>query len=146
MRHLAMVVVASGIVLAGCDQDSPTGPDDLRPQFQSNATTVSISGKGTAGLYLFNQQVETYASFQCPEGERATVVVQLSQAHSDGSVTDGLGSVEEDCRGGPNTVVVTVSCYTFPNCWDVARATGFWQLITPSGSATDTKDVSIKPL
>jgi hypothetical protein len=147
MRHLAVVLAVGAIALAGCDRDTPTAPDDgAQPQF-ATAQTVSISGKGTAEMEFFEQFAETYVSFQCPEGETATIVVHVQQEHANGTVTEGVGGIEEGCRDGPNSAAVTaaiIACSGPPCFFDVGRAHAVWTITTLSGSDTDEKNILIQ--
>jgi hypothetical protein len=144
MRHLAAVLVAGTVALTACDK-GPTEPtSDLQPQSQAAAaaTQVNISGSGKAEMWTPPfapiDNVDTHATFTCPEGERAFIRVTVEQRHPDGSESIGQTGKDEFCRAGPNTVTITVA-----GVWDVARAHATWQLFTLSVTDVDEKDILI---
>jgi hypothetical protein len=138
MRHLALAAAVMAAI--SCNQSSPMDPNDgSRPQF-ATTSTVSISGRGTA-LQLNNTTILTEASFTCPEGDVAAIDVSVNQPST---LTSGKGAAIENCKDGPNTVVVEVIGAGKNVSWDIARAVATWTITTKTNKDSDTKEIMIK--
>jgi hypothetical protein len=137
MRNLTAVIAIAAVV--ACNQGASTGPSEgFGPQFAGGAN-VSISGKGTA-TQLSNLSIVTEASFQCPDGELASITVKVSQAST---AMNGVGQAFENCKDGPNTVVVQVTgAGKFG--WDVAKAVATFTITTRSAEDSDAKEIMIQ--
>jgi hypothetical protein len=138
MRSLKGLIALAALV-AGCNQSGSTGPGEgLEPQF-AGGSNVSISGKGTA-TQLSNVTIVTEASFQCPDGDLASITVSVNQAST---AMNGIGQAFENCKDGPNTVVVQVNGVGKLG-WDVAKAVAKFNITTRSGEDSDAKEIMLQ--